>query len=184
MEMQSKYIIWILAVFFLLCIMLFCNRKVRLWSLLIEQIRVFRNDKKKKISLWDCICFLVFPMVISLIFVYKLGFTINNNLAELLTTVFSIVFTVLFGFAAIMISKIDSQNKTEKQVAEETFVSIVSSTILSLIAAVLSIVLTQVKSVICLQIISSGVITISLIIIMLLLLITKRVFLLYVDRKN
>ena len=77
--MQSKYIIWILAVFFLLCIMLFCNRKVRLWSLLIEQIRVFRNDKKKKISLWDCICFLVFPMVISLIFVYKLGFTINNN---------------------------------------------------------------------------------------------------------
>ena len=182
--MQSKYIIWILAVFFLLCIMLFCNRKVRLWSLLIEQIRVFRNDKKKKISLWDCICFLVFPMVISLIFVYKLGFTINNNLAELLTTVFSIVFTVLFGFAAIMIRKIDSQNKTEKQVAEETFVSIVSSTILSLIAAVLSIVLTQVKSVICLQIISSGVITISLIIIMLLLLITKRVFLLYVDRKN
>lgn len=182
--MQSKYIIWILAVFFLLCIMLFCNRKVRLWSLLIEQIRVFRNDKKKKISLWDCICFLVFPMVISLIFVYKLGFTINNNLAELLTTVFSIVFTVLFGFAAIMISKIDSQNKTEKQVAEETFVSIVSSTILSLIAAVLSIVLTQVKSVICLQIISSGVITISLIIIMLLLLITKRVFLLYVDRKD
>ena len=182
--MQSKYIIWILAVFFLLCIMLFCNIKVRLWSLLIEQIRVFRNDKKKKISLWDCICFLVFPMVISLIFVYKLGFTINNNLAELLTTVFSIVFTVLFGFAAIMISKIDSQNKTEKQVAEETFVSIVSSTILSLIAAVLSIVLTQVKSVICLQIISSGVITISLIIIMLLLLITKRVFLLYVDRKN
>ena len=182
--MQSKYIIWILAVFFHLCIMLFCNRKVRLWSLLIEQIRVFRNDKKKKISLWDCICFLVFPMVISLIFVYKLGFTINNNLAELLTTVFSIVFTVLFGFAAIMISKIDSQNKTEKQVAEETFVSIVSSTILSLIAAVLSIVLTQVKSVICLQIISSGVITISLIIIMLLLLITKRVFLLYVDRKN
>ena len=182
--MQSKYIIWILAVFFLLCIMLFCNRKVRLWSLLIEQIRVFRNDKKKKISLWDCICFLVFPMVISLIFVYKLGFTINNNLAELLTTVFSIVFTVLFGFAAIMISKIDSQNKTEKQVAEETFVSIVSSTILSLIAAVLSVVLTQVKSVICLQIISSGVITISLIIIMLLLLITKRVFLLYVDRKN
>ena len=182
--MQSKYIIWILAVFFLLCIMLFCNRKVRLWSLLIEQIRVFRNDKKKKISLWDCICFLVFPMVISLIFVYKLGFTINNNLAELLTTVFSIVFTVLFGFAAIMISKIDSQNKKEKQVAEETFVSIVSSTILSLIAAVLSIVLTQVKSVICLQIISSGVITISLIIIMLLLLITKRVFLLYVDRKN
>lgn len=99
-------------------------------------------------------------MAISLILVYKLGFTIKNNLAELFTTVFSIVFTVLSRFAAIMISKIDSQNKTKKQVAEETFVSIVSSTILSLIVPVISIVLTQVKSVIYLQIISSEVIII------------------------
>lgn len=181
--MQSKHI-WIIAVYILLCMMLFCNRKVRLWSLLTEQIRVFRNDKEKRISLWDCICFLILPVAISVIIVYKLGFIINNNLAELLTTVFSFVFTVLFGFATIMISKIDSQNKIEKQVAKETFVSIVSSTILSLIAAVLSIVLTQAKSAICLQIISSSVVTISLIIIMLLLLITKRVFLLYVDRKD
>ena len=58
--MQSKYIIWILAVFFLLCIMLFCNRKVRLWSLLIEQIRVFRNDKRKKFLYGIVFVFLFF----------------------------------------------------------------------------------------------------------------------------
>ena len=83
-----------------------------------------------------------------------------------------------------MVSKIDSQNQIEKQVAEETFVSIVSSTVLSLIAAVLSIILTQIKNVLCLQIISAELVTISLVIIMLLLLITKRTFYLYVNNKK
>lgn len=175
---------WISVVCVLLCCMLFGNRKVRLWALIKEQIKVFRNDRKKRISPWDCICFLLLPMVISLILVFKLNCTISSGLAELLTTVFSIVFTVLFGFAAIMISKIDSQNETEKQVAEETFVSIISSTILCLISAVLSICLTQVKTALYLQLISSAVLMVSIVIIMLLLLITKRVFILYVQHKK
>lgn len=83
-----------------------------------------------------------------------------------------------------MISKIDSQNETEKQVAEETFVSIISSTILCLISAVLSICLTQVKTALYLQLISSAVLMVSIVIIMLLLLITKRVFILYVQHKK
>lgn len=125
-----------------------------------------------------------FPLGVSYICTCKLNFVIEDDLAELLTTVFSIVFTVLFGFAAVMVSKIDSDNKKEKQVAEETFVSIVSSTVLSLIAAVLSIILTQIKNVLCLQIISAALVTISLVIIMLLLLITKRTFYLYVNNKK
>lgn len=180
--MQSRD--WITVVCMLLCCMLLGNRKVSLFAIIKEQLKVFRNDRKKRLSLWDCACFLIFPIVISLICVFKLDLTINSDLAGLLTTVFSFVFTVLFGFVAIMISKIDSQNKTEKQVAEETFVSVVSSTILSLIAAVLSIILTEVENARCLQIISVAVVTISLVIIMLLLLITKRTFYLYVDNKS
>lgn len=180
--MQNKC--WIVVICVLLICMLFCNRKVRLFVLIKEQLKVFRNDKKKTISLWDYFCFFLLPIVISLIVVVKLDLTISSNLAELLTTVFSIVFTVLFGFAAIMVSKIDSQNQTEKQVAEETFVSIVSSTILSLMAAVLSIILTQIENVLYLQIISVAVVTISLVIIMLLLLITKRTFYLYINNKK
>lgn len=178
--MQNKYI-WIIITVALLLIMLLFNKKVRLWKLFKEQVKVFKNDKKKKISPWDVFCFIIIPFIISFIAVYKLDFTINKNLAELLTTVFSVVFTVLFGFSAIMISKIDSQNKTEKQVAEETFVSIISSTILCLISAILSISLTQVKTELYLQLISSAVLMISLVIIMLLLLITKRVFILYIQ---
>lgn len=105
-------------------------------------------------------------------------------MAQLLTTVFSIVFTVLFGFAAVMVSKIDSTHKTEKQVAEETFVSIVSANLMSLIAAILSIVLTQTKSEIIVKISSVVLLGSSFIIILLLLLITKRTFFLYVDNKD
>lgn len=175
--------IWFLTAVVLVLVMLLCNRKVWLWAVLKEQIRVFRNAKKEKISLWDCLCFCVFPWVVSYICTCKLNFVIKEDLANLLTTVFSIVFTVLFGFAAVMVSKIDSENKTEKQVAEETFVSIVSATLMSLIAAILSIFLTQIESKMILKVISIGVLGSSLIIIMLLLLITKRTFFLYVDNK-
>lgn len=180
---MNDKIIWYIAVIAILFIMIFCNRKVRLFALIKEQFLVFKNDKKKKISVWDLICFFGFPIAVSCILVFALKFIIQDNLANLLTTVFSVIFTVLFGFAAIMVSKIDSQNKTEKQVAEETFVSIVSSTILSLITAILSIIITQIESTIGLQIVSVAIITLSLIIVMLILMITKRTFFLYVKNK-
>lgn len=165
-------------------VMILGNRKVRLLVVVREQVKVFKNAKTHKVSIWDHICFWVLPIVASYISVFKIGIVINKSLAEVLTTVFSIIFTVLFGFAAILICKIDSGNKTERQVAEETFVSIVSSTILSLIATVLSIIFTQLKCEELLQIISTMIIAISLIIIMLLLLITKRIFYLYIKKKD
>ena len=176
--MNDRYI-WSVAAILILIIMLFFNRKVRLFALIKEQILVFKNDKKKRLSPWDFVCFLILPLVIAVILVYKLNFTINDDLANLLTTVFSIIFTVLFGFASVMLSKIDSQNKIEKRVAEETFISIVSSTVLSLTAAIISIILTQINSCIYLRIISAVIITLSLMIIMLILLITKRTFYIY-----
>lgn len=181
--MNDKYI-WIIISAFFLIMIFFINRKVRLFALVNEQLQVFKNAKKKKLSLWDILCFCVFPLIVAIIFVYKLDFIIDDALANLLTTVFSVIFTVLFGFATIMISKIDSQNKLEKQVAEETFVSIVSSTVLSLIAAIVTIILTQIASVACLRILSTIILALSIMIILLLLMITKRAFYLYIDRKQ
>ena len=181
--MNEKYI-WIIVIAIFLFMILFFNRKVRLFALTKEQLQVFKNANKKKISLWDLLCFLVFPLIIAIILVYKLDFIVDDALANLLTTVFSVIFTVLFGFATIMISKIDSQNKLEKQVAEETFVSIVSSTVLSLIAAIVAIVLTQMDSATCLQILSTMILALSIMIILLILLITKRTFYLYIDHKK
>lgn len=180
--MYEKYL-WLFIAFCFLFLILFCNKKVCIWLVVKEQFYVFKNAKTNRISVWDNLCFFIFPWIISFIFVYKLNLVVKNNLAELLTTVFSIIFTVLFGFASVMISKIDSNKKIEKQVAEETFVSIVSSTILSLFAAITSILITQVKEEMILQILSFILYPVSLIIIMLLLLITKRTFLLYIEGK-
>ena len=181
--MNEKYI-WIIVSTLFLIMIFFVNRKVRLFAIVNEQIQVFKNAKKKKLSLWDILCFCVFPLIVAIIFVYKLNFIVDDDLANLLTTVYSVIFTVLFGFATIMISKIDSQNKLEKQVAEETFVSIVSSTVLSLIAAIVAIVLTQMDYAPCLRILSTIILALSIMIILLILLITKRTFYLYINHKQ
>ena len=74
--MSDKYI-WICVVGLISILMLFFNRKVRLFSLIKEQMLVFKNDKSGKISLWDIISFFAFPLIISLILVYKLDFTVD-----------------------------------------------------------------------------------------------------------
>ena len=99
---------WVIFVGVLFLIMLFGNIKVRLLKIICEQMKVFRNAKTKKLSLWDFVFFVIFPIVIAVVVVVKLKLIISVDLAELFTTVFSIIFTVLFGFAAILVSKIDS----------------------------------------------------------------------------
>ena len=45
--------IWLFTAAALVVVMLFFNRKVRLWAVLKEQIKVFKNAKKQRISLCD-----------------------------------------------------------------------------------------------------------------------------------
>ena len=49
--------IWLFTAAALVVVMLFFNRKVRLWAVLKEQIKVFKNAKKQRISLWECYAF-------------------------------------------------------------------------------------------------------------------------------
>ena len=115
---------------------------------------------------------------------YKLNCGVDEKLAGILTTVFSLTFTVLFGFSAIIIGKIKSTNTIEKQVAQETFVSIVSATLLSLTAAILSILSMKIRNINYVEIISLIIYSISIITIMFLLLITKRTFAIYTKNTN
>ena len=52
--------IWLFTAAALVVVMLFFNRKVRLWAVLKEQIKVFKNAKKQRISLWDCLLLLLY----------------------------------------------------------------------------------------------------------------------------
>ena len=173
------------AIILIIC-MLFFNPKVSIIKILIKQFSVFKNAKTGKISLWDFICFIVSPVILAILLVFILGYDISNTVASVLTTVYAFVFTVLFGFAAVLVGKIDSKNELEKQVTEETFVSVLTSNILSLINAIASIVLLNIDddSECVRNIISAIIFSISFITIMLLLMITKRTFIIYCDSKK
>lgn len=173
--------VWAIIAAALLILLMIGNRKVRLISLFSKQIRVFKNARTNKVSVWDIFCFIVFPTCLALIVVYGLKICIDNTLSEILTTVFSLVFTVLFGFAAIIVGKLDSKNELEKKVVEETFISIMSATILSLISVICSIVVVKIEAKWAISLVSAIVYSVSIMTIMLLLLVSKRTFIIYND---
>lgn len=165
-------------------LMLFFNKKVRILSVIHNQLYVFKNAKTNKISLWDILCFVLFPILLGIIMAFRLDCCIYKELAGVLTTVFAIVFTVLFGFAAILVGKLNSKNAIEKQVVEETFISIMSATILSFISSILSVAFYVTGNDIMIKILSFCIIAISFMIIMLLLMILKRTFVIYCNNKG
>ena len=164
--------------------MLFCNKKVRVFAVVVEQYKVFKNDRKGKISVWDICCFVVIPIALAAIIVFAIDKPVDVELANTLTTVFSLVFTILFGFIAILVGQIDDKktDDTEKQVIKETFVSIISATLLSLCGTVVSLIITQLTDSLTKSILSCVIYTISFVDVMLLLMTTKRVFIIYCER--
>lgn len=91
------------------------------------------------------------------------------------------MFTVLFGFAAIIVGKLDSKNELEKKVVEETFISIMSATVLSLISVICSIIVVEIEAGWAVSLVSAIVYSVSIMTIMLLLLVAKRTFIIYDD---
>lgn len=177
-------VFWVILVIILPVMMLFFNRKVRIIGVLKEQLCVFKNAKTNRISIWDIICFIVFPFSLSAILIFALRIKIPSELAEVLATVFSLVFTVLFGFAAILVGRIESGSVIERQIIQETFISIISTTVLSLIDTVLSIAVFVVNENSASNILWFIIFAISFIIVMFLLMITKRTFVVVVNQNK
>ena len=178
--MTNKFI-WLVIALILILLMLFGNKKVSVTKVFCKQLQVFRNAKKDKFSIWDFSCFVVKPILLAYIITYVFNININEKIAVTLTPIFAIVFTILFGFATIIISKINSDNKVERQVVGETFVSIISASLLSLIAAIISIVIMLTDKICLIDFLSVVLFSISFMTIMLLLIIIKRTFIIYCD---
>ena len=90
----------VIATTVIILLMLFGNAKVRVFSVLVNQIKVFKNAKTEKLSWWDIVCFIIMPICLAIILTIGFRCIIDDDLASVLTTVFAFVFTVLFGFAA------------------------------------------------------------------------------------
>lgn len=73
----------------------------------------------------------------------------------------------------------ERKNDIEKEVVQETFVSIMSATVLSLIFVILSIIVIKVDEGWAVSLLSTVVYSVSIMTVMLLLLVSKRTFIIY-----
>lgn len=170
--------IWVIITVIIALVML-CNRKTRVTQILAAQLRVFRNAKTRKTSIWDSICFVVMPVIVAIIISFALGWEINSDtFTGILALILVLIATALeFMFLA---RRTESDNN-KKQVMDETFVSILTSNVLSLFTAILSIVVLEVYDSIAKKILTACIYSAVLMIAMLILLILKRIFALFID---
>ena len=171
--------IWVIITGIIALVMLFGNRKTRVTQILAAQLRVFRNAKTRKTSIWDSICFVVMPVIVAIIISFALGWEINSDtFTGILALILVLIATELeFMFLA---RKTESDN-VKKQVMDETFVSILTSNVLSLFTAILSIVVLEVYDSIAKKILTACIYSAVLMIAMLILMILKRIFALFID---
>jgi len=162
----------------LIATMLF-NRKARIVKVFVEQLKVFKNDRTQKVYFWDILSFIVCPTLLSLIMVIWYDFRIDKEFAQILTTAFSLIFTLLLAFKAILIGKKNSGNEIEKEVIKQTFVSVVSASVLSMIGIILSITIMLASNCVVLMISTMSILALSFMTIMLLLMIIKRTFVIF-----
>lgn len=55
----------VIATTVIILLMLFGNAKVRVFSVLVNQIKVFKNAKTEKLSWWDIVCFYYYANMFS-----------------------------------------------------------------------------------------------------------------------
>ena len=156
-------------------VMLF-NRKINVVKVFVEQLKIFKNNRTQKVSFWDILSFIVCPLLLSLIMVTWYEFSIKKELAQILTTAFSLIFTLLLAFETILVGKKNSTNEVEREVINQTFISAVSSSVFTLTGIILSITIMFVSNGITIKILTTIILTLSFATVMLLLMIIKRTF--------
>ncbi len=154
---------WDKIVFIIIIVlMLFVNSKVRIYDIFLKQILVYRNYRNNRISIWDLMCFIIFPLVLAVMSVFCFHYLVTPRLAGSLTDILALIFTILFGYEAIIAERGDSlfaDNKDEQsdnakdknssvnlkvlqRTAQETYITIINATLLSLIGLINAVILT------------------------------------------
>ncbi len=164
------------AIIALLCMIL--TKKIRCFQLIKDTLCVLRNNITNKIYSHDIVAFFVCPIVISLSIIIGFDFYFSKKISEVLLTVFSILFTLLFGIMSLITTTVDTDNVIKKQISRETFTIIsfcMLSSFVSLILLIVYIVLLEkISSIICFQILSGVIIFLGANMIMMFLMIIKR----------
>lgn len=168
-------------------ILLLSNRKLINLSIFKDHLRIYcnysGNVRKGKISWFDIFSFLILPLVISCSLVWGFDYWLNDESANVILTVTSILFSVLFTVLSIITSKTKSNDYIEKKVIQETFCSITMITLWLIILIILSIVylliIHKVESIISFKILTTFIFAILIHSFALLLMTIKRFYLVF-----
>lgn len=112
----------------ILCVILFLisiliSRKVSIFQIIVEQFKIYKDDRSGKYYWLDIITFILIPICIGIIVALNLPISTIVNNAETIITVFSLITTLPLSFLALLVDRILKSRKAE-EVARETFVSI------------------------------------------------------------
>ena len=112
----------------IICVALFfisilISRKVSVLKIIVEQFKIYKDDRNGKFYWLDMLTFIVFPLAIGIIVAFNLPLAKIISNADTIITVFSIIVTLPLSFLALLIDRV-LKNKKAEEVAKETFVSI------------------------------------------------------------
>lgn len=132
---------WICLAIIAICLVLsVLNKKIYSFKLFKDYINIFRNYRTKKISVFDILCFFVSPFLISVCIVVGFDYFFSAEISNVLLTIFSITFTLLFGVMSLLSVTLDSDDKIKKQISREAFAAVSFSMFSSLVCLVLLII--------------------------------------------
>lgn len=116
-----KYWQLICMALFLLSVLI--SRKASVFKIIVEQFKIYKDDRNGRYYWLDMLTFIVFPLIIAIIVSFNLPLAKIITNADAIITVFSIIVTLPLSFLALLIDRV-LKNKKEEEVAKETFVSI------------------------------------------------------------
>lgn len=114
---------WPLICAYLFLFISIINPKTRLLRVIVEQIKIYKDDRTGKYYWLDFLTFIFAPVIIAIIIAMNLPLSIIIHQAGTIITVFSLIATLPLSFLALFIDKI-LQTEKEKEVAKEAFISI------------------------------------------------------------
>ena len=114
---------WQITCVALFLISILISRKVSVIKIIVEQFKIYKDDRNGKFYWLDILTFMAFPLAIGIIVAINLPLAKIISNAETIITVFSIIVTLPLSFLALLIDRV-LKNKKAEEVAKETFVSI------------------------------------------------------------
>jgi hypothetical protein len=172
---------------FLLVIFMLSREKTSIFDLLKGIVQVFRNGKTEtsegKFSVLDLLAFIVAPLGIGFAIIFCFSFSPSSDFLVAIMSALSTLFAILLGFIGILFGK-KGDNGLVQKLIDETMTALLGAMLMALLSFCLFLLIAAgISSTLAVQIISSFGIGLAISCLMFVLLVVKRIYVLYSSKK-